>query len=128
MKEDYNMKYRLDLNISELERLQEILADLKESEKYNSYYLELDSFKSLSKMIERPKEIKYSGAKGNAAAKATEARTKQAKEKIDNAINILRFENKKITHYSISKMSAVSYNTVKKYLSDDDIISFNSMK
>ena len=122
------MKYRLDLNLSELERLQEILADLKESEKYNSYYLELESFKSLNEMIQTPKEIKISGAKINAAAKATEARTKQAKEKIDNAINILRLENKKITHYSISKMSAVSYNTVKKYLSDDDIISFNSMK
>ena len=122
------MKYRLDLNLSELERLQEILADLKESEKYNSYYLELESFKSLNEMIHNPKEIKYSGAKGNAAANATEARSKKAKAKIDNAINILRMENKKITHYAIAKIGNVSYNTVTKYLTDDCIISLNEVK
>ncbi len=122
------MKYRLDLNTSELERLQEILKDIKKSDEFETYYSKLTSFNSLDEMIQNPKEIKYSGAKGNAAANATEVRSKKAKVKIDNAINILRMENKKITHYAISKCGNVSYLTVKKYLTDNDIISLNVMK
>jgi len=118
------MKYRLDLGLSELEILQEILEDNKKNDKYENYYLQLESFKSLNEMIEKPKEIKYSGARANALAVATKARTKKAKEKIENAINILRIECKPITHYSISSVAKVSYNTVKKYISDDDIKSY----
>ena len=122
------MKYRLNLNLSELERLQEIIKDIKTSDKYSNYYSELESFNSLNEMIQNPTEIKYSGAKGNAVAKATETRSKKAKAKIDNAINILRIEDKNITHYAIANIGNVSYSTVKKYLTDDDIISLNEMK
>ena len=47
------------------------------------------------------------------------------KVKIQNAINILRLEDKKITHYSIAKVGEVSYITVKKSISEDKIISLN---
>ena len=47
---------------------------------------------------------------------ATEARIKRTKEKIVNAINILRMENKEITPYQVAKEAEVSYNTAKKYL------------
>ena len=53
-----------------------------------------------------------------ATKKATESRVKKAKEKIQNAINLLQLENKAITHYSISKTAGVSFNTVKKYIPD----------
>ena len=56
-----------------------------------------------------------------ASKKATEARSKKAKEKIQNAINLLRMEGKEITAYSISKVSGVHYNTVKKYLDTEEI-------
>lgn len=60
--------------------------------------------------------------KQRATKKATEVRTDKAKEKIQNAINLLQLENKAITHYSISQTAGVSFNTVKKYLPDIDII------
>ena len=57
-----------------------------------------------------------------ATKKATESRVKKAKEKIQNAINLLQLENKAITHYSIAQASGVSYNTVKKHIPELDII------
>jgi uncharacterized membrane protein len=51
----------------------------------------------------------------NVMKRATNARTQKAKEKIENAINILRMENRPITIYSVSKESGVSYNTASKY-------------
>ncbi len=50
-----------------------------------------------------------------AAATATKARSNAAKEKIENAVNMLRMQNKNITQYSVAKMSGCSINTVKKY-------------
>ena len=70
----------------------------------------------LLKTLNNAKIIKYSPNKALAAEKATEARTAKAKEKIQNAINILRMENKKITYYSVAKTAGVSYSTVKKYI------------
>ena len=72
-------------------------------------------------IVNNPKQIKKSINKMVAADKATAARTAKAKKKIQNAINILRMENKKITHYSIAKTAEVSYTTVKKYISIEDI-------
>ena len=79
------------------------------------------SFTDMKEKINNPKEISWSVNKSLSAKKATEARTAKAKEKIQNAINILRMENKKITHYSIAKVAEVSYLTVKKYISLDEI-------
>ena len=54
--------------------------------------------------------------KTEAARAATEVRTKRAKEKIENAMNLLRIENKKINYNTIAKRAGVSYLTVKKYV------------
>jgi len=75
----------------------------------------------LLKALDNAKIIKYSPNKALAAEQATAARTKKAKEKIQNAINILRMEDKKITYYSIAKTAGVSYSTVKKYISLNEI-------
>ncbi len=53
--------------------------------------------------------------KQSSIQEATKARERIAKEKINNAINLLRIENKNITVYAIAKKSGCSYNTVKKY-------------
>ena len=50
---------------------------------------------------------------------------KKAKAKIDKGIDSLKIQNKDIIYYSIAKAGRVSYNTVKKYISDDDLVSLN---
>ena len=54
--------------------------------------------------------------KRDAAAAATKIRQARAKEKIQNAINLLKLEGKEITAYSVAKTAGVSYNTARKYL------------
>ena len=84
----------------EVESDTELPADLQEA------------FKVIKKYGYKPEVSKK---KTESAKKATEIRSKRAKEKINNAINLLKLENKKITLYSIAKTAGVSYNTVKKY-------------
>ena len=71
--------------------------------------------KSLSDCIFEARIIKQSEAKKNATKKATKVRTRMAKDKIQNAMNILRLENRTLTTYSVAQEAQVSYNTVKKY-------------
>ncbi len=113
-------KYRFDFEANDLEQLQKLLNRVQELDKYDTLK-ELYSLNEMIELISKPKKIKKSAKKMVATDKATEARTARAKEKIQNAINILRMENKKITHYSIAKTAGVSYLTVKKYISLDEI-------
>ena len=100
--------YRIDLTKEEYEIL---LAKTSSATEENIISVNL-------KLKNNVKIIKPSKKKTEAASTATQARTKRAKEKITNAINILRMENKPITAYSIAKESGVSFNTVKKYVED----------
>jgi len=111
----YDFKYRLDFESEYIELLQKYINKAEVSEE------DFIMFNEMKEMINNPKKIKRSVKKMIATDKATEARTAKAKEKIQNAINILRMENKKITHYSIAKTAGVSYLTVKKYISLDEI-------
>ncbi|WP_457610393.1 hypothetical protein [Lutibacter sp.] len=106
-------KYRVDFEPEELAILQELINRV-EDKNYTT-------FNEMKDKINNPKEILWSAKKSIAADNATKARTSKAKKKIQNAINILRMENKKITHYSIAKTAGVSYLTVKKYISLNDI-------
>lgn len=56
-----------------------------------------------------------STSKRNATLKATDIRVKRAREKITNAVNLMRLEGKKINTNSVANVSGVAYNTVKKY-------------
>lgn len=105
-------KYRIELDKIEYEALKH----LSENSKINI---------SLFEKIQNPTIIKYSEKKVNATKKATASRTAKAKEKIQNAINLLRLENKEMTIYNISKIAGVSFQTVQKYLTNDDIKSLN---
>lgn len=127
---------RLDLSESEFDCLKKYIDFEKMEEAIKNfdyeYYKKLNIQESIEasllKKLNNPKEIKYSLKKIVATREATESRTKAAKEKIQNAINILRMENKKITHYSISQVAGVSFTTVKKYLDDDTLKSLNEIK
>ena len=72
--------------------------------------------------------LEYSSNKSIAAMKATEERSKKVKYKMKIAIEILQTQKKEITHYAIAKISKVSFNTVKKHMSDEYIKSLNEMK
>jgi len=78
-----------------------------------------DTVKRLLKLLRNLELRKHSSKIDQATKKATAKRTATAKKKIQNAVNILRIENKKITHYSVAKTACVSYTTVKKYLQQE---------
>jgi response regulator of citrate/malate metabolism len=127
---------RLDLSESEFEVLKKYI-DFEAIEKavknfdpeyYKKFNIKESIEVTLLKKLNNPKEIEYSLKKVTATREATESRTKAAKEKIQNAINILRMENKKITHYSIAQTCGVSFTTVKKYLDDDTLKSLNEVE
>ncbi len=109
--------YRLSLTETEAQELKEFFSSL-DSEKGSK----------LRKKIFDMKKIHNTDKKKEAAKKATKARTKSAKEKINNSINLMLFENKKLTHYQIAKHSKVSFVTVVKYLKQDTINSLNSSR
>lgn len=116
----YKMKelnYLVKLTYEEREYLIRAISKLKESN------LNDDDFgRNLWTKFVMLKPYLPSYKKREATIKATEVRSKKAKDKIENAINLLHLENKAITHYSIAKESGVSFNTVKKYIPDIDRI------
>ena len=47
---------------------------------------------------------------------ATKTKVSKTKEKIENAINLLRLQGEPINPYRVAKLSGVAYNTAYKYL------------
>jgi hypothetical protein len=109
---------RVDLTEHEYDILKQIINEFEYKENSKVYI-------SMKEKIEKPKIIPWSIKKSAAAQKATEKRTKTAKIKIMNAVHLLKFQNKKITYYSIAKTGKVNYQTVKKYISDDFLEKYN---
>jgi adenylate kinase family enzyme len=70
--------------------------------------------KSIVEEIELQENKEVSSKLISGASKAREKRSKDTNKKIENAINTLEFENKKITVYSVSKLAGVSFNTCNK--------------
>ena len=50
------------------------------------------------------------------ANKAVKAKTSKTKEKIQNAINLLKLQGEPVNPYRVAKLSGVAYNTAYKYL------------
>ena len=109
---DKDSKYRLDLS---KESLDFFIENIEKFNKEPSLDVSKSIIDELMHQINNGKEVKYSQKKSHAAKKATELRAKMAREKIVNAINILRMENRNITEYAVAKVSGCSINTVKKY-------------
>ena len=115
LREEDIKSYRIDLDMYQLHILKKYINTIEVSEE------DVIMFNEIKEKMNNPKKIKRSVKKLMATDKATEARITQAKNKIQNAMNILRFKNKKLTHYSIAKTAGVSYTTVKKYITLDEI-------
>ena len=64
-------------------------------------------------------KIPPSKKKIESAKRASQIKAKKAKEKVINAINLLKSQKEEITIYKVAKTAKVSYNTAKKYLSQN---------
>jgi len=62
------------------------------------------------------KKIPPSEKKIESAKRASKIKADRTKEKITNAVNLLRLQGEEITPYKVAKTAQVSYNTTKKYL------------
>jgi len=107
---------RLTLNTEEYQTLQRLIHQTN-SQKYNEILNENEwsTLLTISERIEKTASKPITEKKRNATKEATRKRIKEAKNKISNAVNMMRFENKNITITSIAQEAGVSYNTVKKY-------------
>ena len=122
---------RLDLSEDEFDCLKKYINFEKIEEAIKNFDPDYQIEATESKLLEKlnnPKKIEYSFKKYSASEKATKARTKKAKEKIQTAIDILRMSHQKITHYSIAQTCGVSFTTVIKYLDDETLKSLNEIE
>ena len=55
------------------------------------------------------------------AKRASKIKADKAKEKVINAVNLLRLQGEEITPYKVAKTAQISYNTAKKYLQKQNI-------
>ena len=120
---------RLDLTELEYDNLIKYVDfdKLKELEKEYENFEAFKGFNIVEK-LNNPKEIEYSASKSAAAFQATKVRIEKVKYKMNIAIEILQTQKKEITHYAIAKISKVSFNTVKKHITDEYIKSLNEIK
>ena len=89
------------------------------------YGINLSMYDFVQRNINRTKELLnelkglgVSEGRKEGINKARQARTAKTKEKVQNAINLLRIEGKEITAYQVAKVADISFNTAKKYLKD----------
>ena len=120
---------RLDLTKLEYDYLIKCV-DFEKLKDIEKEYENFEAFKGFNiiEKLNNPKEIEYSTDKSIAAFNATKVRSEKVKYKMNIAIEILQTQKKEITHYAIAKISKVSFNTVKKHMSDEYIKSLNEMK
>ena len=59
--------------------------------------------------------------KVESAKRASQIKANKAKEKVINAVNLLRLQGEEITSYKVAKTAGISYNTAKKYLNQKNI-------
>ena len=62
------------------------------------------------------KKIPASAKKVESAKRASRIKADRTKEKVINAVNLLRLQGEEITAYRVAKTAGISYNTAKKYL------------
>jgi len=61
-------------------------------------------------------KIPPSQRKIESARRASKIKADKTREKVENAIRLLKLQGENITAYKVSKIAKVSYNTAKKYL------------
>ena len=77
--------------------------------------LDIETANAINTLIRKGERV-ISKKKQETAQKALKVKVSKTKEKVQNAINLLRLQSKPINAYQVAKLSGVSYNTVRKYL------------
>ena len=82
--------------------------------------LDIETANAINTLINKGERV-ISQKKQDTAREALKVKVSKTKEKIQNAINLLRLQAKPINAYQVAKLSGVSYNTAKKYLKNSNI-------
>jgi len=75
----------------------------------------ITAFKEILEQLDNVSEPGASFKQISSLEKVAKKKKEKTQEKIENAIHMLLFINKKISVYSVSQMASVSYNTAKQY-------------
>jgi Fic family protein len=81
--------------------------------------LDIETANAINVLINKGERI-ISQRKQDTARSALKVKVHQTKEKIQNAINLLRLQGKPINAYQVAKLSGVAYNTAKKYIKNQN--------
>jgi len=119
-----DVSFRLDLTADEMTTLINLFQKLAQMPN-SKVSKEVKYLIGTKQILQNTKRIVATRGKKEAAKKAANSRREKAREKIQNAINLLRMENKPITTYSISKVSGVHFQTVQRHLADIDLSAIN---
>jgi len=82
--------------------------------------LDIETANAINTLLRKGKRV-ISQTKQDTARKALKVKVSKTKEKIQNAINLLRLQGQPINTYQVAKLSGVAYNTARKYLKNSNI-------
>ena len=77
--------------------------------------LDIETANAINILLNKGERI-ISQRKQDTAKNALKVKVSRTKEKIQNAINLLRLQGQPINAYQVAKISGVAYNTARKYL------------
>ena len=77
--------------------------------------LDIETANAINTLLKKGERV-ISQKKQETAKAALKVKISKTKEKIQNAINLLRLQGKPINPYQVAKLSGVAYNTARKYL------------
>jgi len=80
--------------------------------------LDIETANAINTILRKGERI-ISQKKQETAKEALKVKVSKTKEKIQNAINLLRLQGQPINPYQIAKLSGVAYNTARKYLKNN---------
>ena len=77
--------------------------------------LDIETANAINTLLNKGERI-ISQRKQDTAKNALKVKVTKTKEKIQNAINLLKLQGQPINPYQVAKLSGVAYNTARKYL------------
>jgi len=83
--------------------------------------LDIETANAINTLLRKGERV-ISEKKQQSAKEACKVKISKTKEKIQNAINLLRLQGKPINPYQVAKLSGVAYNTARKYLKKESFV------
>ncbi len=77
--------------------------------------LDIETANAINTLLRKGERV-LSQRKQETAKEACKVKISKTKEKIQNAVNLLRLQGESINPYKVAKLSGVAYNTARKYL------------